>query len=190
MEANTTEQPITEISMELDKKSYRQVLRFAVFFRKRNLVAALLLYAIFPPLLLFLCYRTFFQWDWRGEDWPSVVVFAFVCIIWGAYLISFETKRRRPIRQLIKAKPLPQTYAFYEEQILVTDGVQHMQAVNTIQYTLFNKVYETKHAFYMIFHKENTYVLDKRFFNEAEANALRNLFARKFGDNFKQYKQK
>ena len=178
------EAALVEITAELDKESYWHFKRFALLHWKRNLFW---LSMCCFDMLVVLCFGwlAFFRSGWWGEGWPGVVVFGFLFFAWAAYALYSVIRLYRPYRELTKKKPLPQTYCFYEDRLLISGGMEHMQGLETIQYDLFNAAAETKYGFYLVFHKRMSYILDKKYISPEQAAALRAFLARKLGEKFR-----
>jgi hypothetical protein len=185
MEENRNEQAVVEVTVELDKETYFRFGRFAWVHWPQNIAGLVVLFVIFP-IALILLYAAAFTRPSAGSVGMVSGGSAFYLYV----LVMTLTSRRRAFRKIEQQRLLPQTFTFYEAHLQAQGGAQFVQGSEQMQYELFNKVYETKHAFYMVFIKQKVFMLDKKFFGEAETAALRALFARRFGEKFKQYSQK
>ena len=86
---------------------------------------------------------------------------------------------------MAETRPLPTTYTFFENVLQTQGGELFVRTQELLQYELFGKCYETRHAFYMTRPRGGIIILDKNCFGEAQAATLRELFARKFGEAFR-----
>ena len=186
MEPITTEQPIVEITLgPLDREAYLRFGCFAMFRYPRSIVVYATYFALLPLVLLGLYISAFLQ---PYRDFTLAV-----CITAG-YLTSLPvllTSRRRAFRRMDRAQreaqPQPAIFTFYEDQLQIQGGTKLTQGTQQVQYAFYNKVYETKYAFYLS-HGSSAQIMDKKYLTEDQAAALRALFARKFGDKFRRIK--
>jgi len=181
MEEQKNEQAIAEVTIIMEWEAFRRFGRFAWFHWPQNIALFIFAIVVMPLMLVFL-YIVAFVWPGSDRLAPLTVALTAAYI---AMLYITLTARKRAWRRLSQTQPLPQTYVFYEEQLILTGGMQYAQGTEQIQYELFNRVYETKHAFYMTLLKTKNFILDKKFFAEDQITALRELLVRKFGDKFK-----
>jgi len=177
MEEQNKEKAIMDITVEFNIASYRHY----NFFRLRRwqslLAISLTVFFVFSLLIYF------------GDPahWIASAIFL------GASCISIAYSAlsgKEAARIMMETRPLPTTYTFYENALCTQGGAMFVQTWERLEYALFSKCYETRHAFYMTAPRRAAIILDKSFFGEAETTMLRSLFARKFEKNFKQYKQK
>jgi len=169
MEEQVKGSTIVEITVELDRNSYKHHLRFALF-----RWPSILLFSLVP---LSIAWAIF--WPEKLTQWIVVAViytFLYMCVLLSSKPL---------VRVAEESRQLPTTYTFYENVLQTQGGMLFVRTLELLQYELFGKCYETKHAFYMTAPRRGTIILDKNCFGEAEAAALRELFAREFGKNFK-----
>jgi len=183
MEEQNKEQPIAEVTVELDREAHRRFGRFAMLHWPQNIVL-LIFIAIMPPMLAFI-----FFFAVRLQREILLVMATTLTVMYLAMLAHMATHRGRAFHKLEKMGLQPETFAFNEGHVLVRGGTNLTQVSQQMQYELFGTVYETAYAFYLVLRvpKNNTFVLEKKFFDEGQAVALRELFARKFEKKFKQY---
>ncbi|MCL1952302.1 MAG: YcxB family protein [Oscillospiraceae bacterium] len=119
-------------------------------------------------------------------------IIVFVFSIWPAGVLH-ETVRaliaQRPKKIFNDGKAMFAVechYSFFAERLIAE--VPHYHCA--VGYAHYTEARESKSSFYLK-KPEGTYVqLPKKCFTDEQAAALRELFARKFGEKFKQYKQK
>ena len=109
---------------------------------------------------------------------------------WGLFLfVRRITEPGRKYRKYYAHDKTQTTYTFYEDHYYLADSGWGDDVEVRQQYSRYTCAEETKTAFYL-----NTRVdcvnLPKHCFTEKQITALRALFERKFGEKFKQYKQK
>ena len=172
MEKQDKEQAIMKITVELGRDSYKHHQRFMLFRWQ-----FLLLLLLGPLALVWVVNR-----PKERADWIAAAVFyvIFQIIVTASLLCS-----KPYARIMAETRPLPTTYTFYENVLQTQGGELFVRRLELLQYELFGKCYETKHAFYMTRPRGGIIILDKTCFGEAESAALRELFARKFEKEFK-----
>jgi len=169
MEGQDKGPAIVEITVELDRNSYKRYHLFMMF-RWPTIL-------FFPLVPLSIAWAIF--WPEKITEWVVVVV-----IYTFAYMGVLLSDK--PLVQAAKeARQLPTTYTFYENVLQTQGGELFVRRLELLQYELFGKCYETRHAFYMTRPRGGTIILDKNCFGDEQAVAIRELFAQKFEKEFK-----
>ena len=202
------EQPVVEITTHIGYEVYQKYLKFTIHARSKNLKTQALVFALLLPfLLIIIALFCFIEWTRASHDavWGVVgpILIGFIC---GASLFfvllllqTFMTSAvlsSRAGSELYKQKKLEfeteSTDVFYEEHI---EGEQVLPGITRrwhITYDYYPEIIETDSAFYMTIDikKSEHALLPKECLAPEQIVILREFFARKFGDNFKPYKQK
>jgi len=186
-------QPIVSAMVSIDYKSYKA-------FRKDTQghwwLKSLIWVVVAIPLVLLLAYSVS---SYLADVFELIVnrdkcfwMIFYIFSIWPAgvlHVTVFALITQRPKKIFQKSKAileLEKQYAFYE-------GYHTMQKpyiYYMVEYASYTEAKEYKIAFYLKL-PEGTYVqLPKKCFTEDQIAALRELFERKFGKQFKQYKKK
>jgi len=179
METNTTkEQALVEVKANLDMESYK---KYYWFFMVRNpwfwIVWSMPLLIALPSLLSYFSWTSFIT---------SGVLFLYMAILFamGSRLSYKQQSKLNTESDLI--------YAFYREDYQITHIGHLSTGIQTNRYEFIKIAYETKHAFYLrtIDKSRAMYVLDKKYLAPEQIEALRTLFAQRFGEKFKGLKAK
>jgi len=111
----------------------------------------------------------------------SALLFAFALYI----AISAFTRPARTYKKNRAAFDAVAVYAFFEDHLCVRISDRGSDTQVTAQYSRYLWAAETGAAFYLKTPDRNYINLPKHCFTESQAAALRELFARTFGDRFK-----
>jgi len=196
MDIKTAEQPIVTLSVSVTPRAYRQFFfHWMSHHHKRYwvlLVLCLFLVALFLALNLWLLKDS-------SLGLASTWLFLFVFQIQLFYPGHFYYRHREMYRS-------KSHYAFYDAHFHSSCDVAGTRHYKAIPYQQCTAV-EAKSAFYLYRAAKRVRppyggdivdpdpynanaILDKEQLTPEQQQALRELFTRKFGDNFKQYKQK
>jgi len=176
-------EPIVEITKQPDYKAYRKFYWFSAKFRPMAWVAWLIIAS--APVYWIYNYGPEWMNKYHQEniiELSSLVVFVPFFI---ALVIFQLTTPRRLFRQYKKSQPLTTTTAFFEAQFTYSASSQNRSDSGCVGYENVNRVYETRDAFYLKYNDKYWSFYSKKFFAPGQAQALRDLFVRKFGNRFK-----
>ena len=180
MEEQSSQQAIVEATVRIDYKSYRayyrEFTRNGVWF---TLVAAVLALAMTAGLA-HAFYREFDAWL------ASCAILFFSEALLGLALFAFwQALPSRQYKKRLAIFEQAASYVMFFEDCLVADTPLFR---SRIRYEYFPEAEEDKVSFYLML-PEGTYtILPKKCFTEGQVTALRALFARKFGDKYKERK--
>ena len=178
MEGQINEQPIVEITKQLDYRAYRKHYYFRE--RRRPIAWVSWLALVLGPIL----WSIFYGADWIHKlqeniidiSAPTLFVFCIAAVIYVA------TAPRRFFRRNESRVTMT---VFFENWISYTHTGQNRSDNGTIKYESVNKGYETKDTFYLQYDGNEWGIYPKKFFAPGQVEALRALFVRKFGERFK-----
>jgi len=192
METNTTEQPIVTLSVNVMPKTYIKFFFHWMRRYRKSYFVLMALYALLLALTVIL---------WRIIDGADMYfpLFLIMLLVQSYLPRHFHDNHREIYRSQT-------TYAFYEAHFYTSCDARGTKHYKATPYANCQAA-ETKSAFYLSMHArrfERFYwgdyfdpdpynasaILDKQYLTEEQQRALRELFKRKFGPNFKQYNQK
>ena len=187
MEEQNNAQPIVEVTVELDRESHRRFAWFAWFHWPQSIATLIFVFVFLPAALVGIYIAAFSRPSAALAGAASGISAMFIYCV-----VLILTHPRRAFLKIEKQCPTPNTFTFFDSHVEARGGTQYTQGTEQMQYELFVKAYETAHAFYLVLRvpKDKAFLLDKKFFDDEKVAALRELFARKFGEKFKQNKQK
>ena len=108
---------------------------------------------------------------------------------WGLFLfVRRITEPKRKYRKYYAADDTQTTYTFHEDHYFLADSGWGDDIEVKQQYSRYTCAEETKTAFYLKA-RADCANLPKHCFTEEQISALRELFARKYGEKFTQYKK-
>ena len=191
MEASAAnEQALLEVRVTPDRESYRAYYWFAMV--RHPLFWFLLLFLLSLLLLIiplfFVAHRLslslsavertplYFLMDLRSlTRFGAVLAGLPVLLVPGIHLIY-----RRLAKQYTEGDLF---YVFYPDEFQVTHIDRPAAEIETVRYNAIKTVYEVEDAFYLqpIDKDRAAHVLSKQFFTPEQMEALRELFAKKFG---------
>jgi len=184
MEENTVqEQPIVEITEHADYKAYRKFLFFTDRRRPTAWINWFSAYVFVPAMVTYLLYSS---WYYNRIDPVTLVII----VAYLALIIYRLTSPRRYFKRNWGPHHTETKTAFHDARFDFASSGQNSNANGSVSYERVARAYETKSAFYLKFTEKGWGYFPKIFFSDDQALALRDLFIRKFGDKFKQYKQK
>jgi len=170
-------QSIVEILEYPDYEAYR---RFYYFLNVRNPAAWfnwIVAYAFVPGCTTFLIVTNLIQ--------GKLAIQTFFFIVSSIALFIYEiTKPRRTFKRRGPGFVTART-AFFEDYYAYVNTGQNSVNEGSHNYADIEKAYETTDAFYVKHKGKNWGFFPKKFFAPGQVEALRGLFAQKFGDNFK-----
>jgi len=189
MGTNATEQPIVTLSVSVTQKAYRKFFWHWIWHNRKGYCVSLAI-----SFLMLMLFMVLFAWLDRDNAHRYV---------WYMYLLIFllqaySSSRLYNQHQAMYRKQT--TYAFFEDHFSSrcdAMGTRHYKA------TLYAscKAAEAKSAFYLYYDRKRarppyggesvdpdpynaSAILDKEYLTEEQQQALRELFARKFGEKF------
>jgi len=169
-------EPIVEFTEYPDYEAYRA---FYYFYNRRRPMAWVswfMYYALFPVALLLFALAAFFT-----EVPTSLWLLA---PIWLAGMIANATAPRRGFKQLHGKSSTVTCTAFFEDYFAYTATGENTSRSGSFRYENVVAAYETAIAFYFNYTDKNWGFLPKKFLAPGQAEALRDLLARKFGERF------
>ena len=190
MEENTVqEQPIAECREYSDYASYRSYLYFV---RRRQPMAWLNWFAAYcfgPTMSAYLISKYLWYIRLIVFGWLTVVIplFVIVSLFLIIYMIS---EPRRLFKRGPGRSPFTSITSFYEDRYTFVTTGDNTNLNGSVSYNRIVSTYETKTAFYIKSDVKGYGFFPKKYFTPEQIDALRELFTRKFGEKFKQYKQK
>jgi len=177
-------EPIVEITKQPDYKAYRKFYWFSAKFRPMAWFVWLVLASV--PVWWIYNYGSDWVYKYHQEniiELSSLVVF----VPFIAALVIFQlTTPRRLFNRYKKSHPRVSTTVFFETQFTYDASYQNRNDSGCVGYENVNRAYETRDAFYLRCNDKHWGFYPKAFFERFEqVEALRDLFARKFGERFK-----
>lgn len=168
---------LIEIRSMLDYESYRSFARFMLFRGKGYKIGPVLLFIIFPiVILLTLC-----MWIFTHDIFPIIL-----CILLVVILILFlNLYFNMPRVSYKKSKPLLAdkiVFRFYEDHMEGDATGKNVKGVDSYQYAVFKKIYEVNSAFYLMMTNGMTLIIPKRYLNAEQINYLNKFFVNRFGN--------
>jgi len=174
MEGQEKEQAIVVISEQSDFRSWRKGLGFGL---RRQ------------PVILIICGATAAFWLWQviwlardaysgDENGAGLIPFLFITTLIFLFLFVVIP------RGIYRSNASVTTTWFYENRFSFYSVRRDITLSDTRGYDQVSKAYETKDTFYLK-HKKGWCFLPKSRLTEEQIKALRELFARKFGEKFK-----
>jgi len=196
MDEQTTEQPIVEITTRLDYEEFKKYARY-VHLRTKNILLSILSIVLYPTFIFLFLLPVVAVLHALGIELPDA---ALPGILWGLYSFSalffmfFLYISVMEFRAAIRSYKKHQRYheadsheVFYEEFIHTHMELPEITSDHQIRYSYYAEAIETKSAFYLtLTHDKNQHgIFPKKYITEDQTAALRDLFARKFGERFK-----
>jgi len=180
MEENTArEQAVVEITEHSDYEAYR---RYYYFSARRRFAAWfnwIVLFVFIPVAQAYMVYR---YW-WNPSARIQICLMAVVAAVGIVYLL---TAPQRIFRRGRGRDPFVSVASFYEDRLTHVTTRQNDTQSGTTSYDRVIKAYETKDMFYLQDSANHAWsFFPKKFFTDDQTAALRELFARKFGEKFK-----
>jgi len=174
-------QPIVEFTEYPDYKAYREFFYFSSRRRPMAWLNWFCIYAGIPALIVY-----FYSVTWRRYPWDSRygIYFLLYIVIDIALIIYITSAPRRAFKRRGKSFITSRTAFFEDYYAFVTTG-QSSTSEGSFAYDDVEKAYESTMAFYVKHINKGWGFFPKKFFAPGQAEALRALFARKFGERFK-----
>ena len=174
-------QPIVEFTEYPDYEAYRRFCYFSYRRRFAGWINWLSAYVIFPVWTIFLTVlRLRNPWSGRSGILLLLCFAAFGCLMF-VYVASAP---RRAFSRYRKSHITSRTI-FFEDYYAHVTIAQSGTHEGSLHYEDIVKAYETASAFYVIHTNKSWGFFPKKFFAPGQVEALRALFARKFGERFK-----
>ncbi|MCL2298965.1 MAG: YcxB family protein [Firmicutes bacterium] len=182
MEEQHNEQAIVEITKHAEYGTYRRFYWFSERFRPTAWFPWLLI--AFGPVYWVIMYGP--EWVRKYHE-ENIVELSFLLFFvpFITLVIVHCTTPRRLFNRYKKSYPMITTNAFFEAQFTYNIASQNRSDSGYVGYENVNRAYETKDAFYLRYNDKNWNYYPKKFLAPGQAEALRALFARKFGEKFK-----
>ena len=174
------ERAIVEITVSPDYKAYRKFNNFTARRRPMTWVSWFSAYCFIPMAMIYLLCR-----DWRNG---SVSLLTLIYIAVTAALIVWQTTTLRRAFKRNKHSFIARRAAFFEDGFTSITTGQSSTQEGSHGYDDVAKAYEIRSAFYLKYVDGNWGYFPKEFFVSGQIEALRALFARKFGDRFRRMK--
>ena len=181
MEEQNAEQAIVEVETPKDWPSFRRYYWFTSIRSPLMAIYYSLFFILSPAFILYLVIgfaiygELDLLWDWMRIIVPLILMAVYL-LVRPRYLYM---RRKKHFGE-------PDTHIFYEEHTTVSSSGGNMLGYNQdVTYDYFRQAYETKHMFYLKTQNGGWYFIDREFLDPGQAQALRDLFARKFGERFK-----
>jgi len=169
-------EPVVEFIEYPDYEAYRAFFYFVNMRRPMAWVSWFMYYALFPVALLLFALAAFLT-----EIPTSLWLLA---PIWLAGMLANATAPRRSFRR--GKKFIAERTAFFEDYYANLTTCENSSHESSYRYDDVAMVYETATAFYLKKNTANQWgFFPKKFFAPGQVEALRALFARKFGERFK-----
>ena len=169
-------EPIVEIMEQSDYKAYRTYYFFVNRRRPMSWLSWIILYGIAPAAAAYV----FFRGLQHGMINYITLIFAAIIV---AFFVYDATAPRRIFKRQSSSFVTNRATFFEDHYTYVTKGKSSTQE-GSFAYSDIEKVYETATAFYMKYITRSWGFYPKKFFAPGQAQALRELFARKFGNRF------
>ena len=201
MEDQTAAQPIVDVTTQLDYKEYKRYARF-VHLRTKTILSLVFMSITYPLGLFLVLLPVYAVLRELGIELPVTVLSG---ILWGLYafaalfvlhslyvsVIAFRVEMRS-WKKYQRHYEADSHEIFFEEYILTHKELPEVASNNRIRYEHYAQAVETKSAFYLTLamDKNQHGILPKQCMTDDQIAALRDLFARKYGAKFKQYKKK
>jgi len=179
------EQPIVEITVHTDYESFKA---FSRDLTKRWIVRCML--GLAATLALGTLCGFLLTSDWGIIEVERSRWFWTIFSVWAAFALGYfayvvhATIHSRSLDAYKKYKDIykqQRHYAFYENHLYL----QMPHNNQTVDYVFYAEARETKAAFYLKTKLDEHVQFPKEHLSNDQATALRELFARKFGENFK-----
>jgi len=174
MEGQSNEHPILIITEHSDYKTWKKGIGFGI----KRLPAVWIFFAVFAVFVLWQ-FAGFVQSVLSGEyAWHGIIPTLFVL---SMLLVFFFVVMPRV---LYRSNASVTTSWFYEDRFAYSSVRRDVTLSGIKNYDEVRKAYETKALFYLKCGKDGHF-LPKSHLSGDQVEALRSLFARKFGDKFK-----
>ena len=178
MEEQRKEQPIVEVSILADKQDYKRYYWYWIF-RERPW---------YPALSLLYCIILFLYAAWKvltlgADGWYYALI---PLLVFPIFAVLLMTKPGRHYRRHRDSFDTGAIYSFFEDHFSVRISEKDSQTYIDAGYERYLWVAETASAFYLKKANRDYVYFPKKCFAEEQTAALRELFARKFGEKFKQ----
>jgi len=169
-----------EIKITLDYESYRKFARFMLFRGKGYKVGPVIAFILLPIVTI-----AALAWNIMTGDLFIFIMYMilFTVFVLLLYLYFFAPKRAYKKSELLHAGDT--VHKFYEDHIEITAEGEHIKGTDTVQYTIFKKVYEIDSAFYLMMLNGMTLIISKKYLNAEQTEALSRLFQKRFSDKYK-----
>lgn len=174
-------EPIVEIMEQADYKAYRAYYYFANRRRPMSWLNWLCAYASIPAMTIYYHVVNLFWYPWNSR---SGILFLLYIVLDIALIIYITSAPRRAFKQRSRSFVTGRTAFFEDHYSAVINGESSTQE-GSFAYGDIEKAYETTTAFYVKHINKGWGFFPKKFFAPGQVEALRDLFARKFGERFK-----
>jgi len=169
-------EPIVEFMEHPDYEAYRRFYLFAENFRPIAWANRISIYGVIPAFFAYVVIN-----DLRRGNLIYYTLICFVLI--AALLVYYFTAPRRAFKRQ-SSSFVTSRAAFFEDYYAVVITGQNSTQEGSFAYGDIMKIYETTSAFYVRHINKNWGFFPKKFFAPGQVEALRALFARKFGEQF------
>jgi len=177
MDEQDNVQAIVEITIHANRRDYLDY--YWIWYRRENKAHQLVF--VLLALLTVIAYilAANYSLSWRFAVAESAMVF------WPLALISLALRPRLAYRRRRETYEAAVSYVFFEDHLCMRKSDQGADTQVTAQYSRYPWGGESLTAFYLKTPDRNYVSLPKHCLTKEQADTLRDLFVRKFGENFK-----
>jgi len=167
-------EPVVEVTIQIGLDDYMAYIRY---WRRRERPWIPWLRGLYTALILLVS-----VWNFASMK----ILGGIILLVFGtAFAIMFFTEPARAFKKNRAAYDAHAVYAFFEDHLCVLVSDRGADSQITAQYSRYLWAAETNTAFYLKTPDKNYINLPRHCFTDEQAQALRELFTRKFGERFK-----